>query len=816
MFNSYLKIAFRNLFKRKAYSVLNILGLSIGIIGCLLLFQYVSYEKNYDNFQEDNDRIVRVRLDAYQQGKLAWQSAGAFGGIAAALKMEFPEVEEVCRVFHSMDGLLMANEKKGLKAIEPNVYYADPSAMSILDIKLKQGNPATVLNAPNKIILNETLAKKYFGNENPVGQQLISRSQWGVDEYEVAGVFEDYPANSHLALDFIASMSTMEKLLESWGEEAVEEAKWRWNFSLTYLQLKPGTDYRKLEKNFPSFCEQYLNQHKWAKENKMKYEMYLLPLKDIHLHSIYTQEAAVNGDHRRVGFLFLLAFIIMGIAWVNYVNLSTARSVERAKEVGVRKVLGALRSNLVVQFLFESFLFNIISLVIGLLAAWILLPVFTEFTGHPVSRSFTISGKYWFIFLGFFFGGTLLSGIYPAFVLSGFLPVKVLKGAFKNTSKGLVLRKALIVFQFVVSNIFIAGTIIVYKQVNYMRNQDLGFNKEQTLVLNAVNSVIDSVYRNRIQPFKNDLLQVPGVKSIAASLSIMGKEINWVDEVKKVDVADKQSWKMEHNSIDYDYIPAFGIKIVAGRNFSKDYNDYQKSTILNETAAKLLGYFSPQDAIGKWVAQGIFDSLQIVGIVADFHQQGLQNAIQPELFLCEPYTRGYYAVKIGTGNVSNTITALKTKWDKHFPDDPFSYFFLDEFYDRQYKSSNQFGQVFALFSWLAILVACFGILGLSTYNILQRIKEIGIRKILGASVENLVLILSKDFLKLIGIAFVIAIPVTWLIMHRWLQDFAYRINISWWIFLLAGTVATVIALGTISFQVIKAAMTRPVKSLKTE
>jgi len=349
-----------------------------------------------------------------------------------------------------------------------------------------------------------------------------------------------------------------------------------------------------------------------------------------------------------------------------------------------------------------------------------------------------------------------------------------------------------------------------------MRNQDLGFNKEQTLVLNAANSVIDSLYRMRIQPFKNELVQIPGVKSIAASLSIMGKEINWLDEVKKVDDSAGQPWKMEHNSIDYDYIPAFGIKIVAGRNFSKDYNDYQKSTILNETAAKLLGYSSPQDAIGKWVGQGIFDSLKIVGIVADFHQQGLQNEIKPELFLCEPYTRGYYAVKIGTGNVSNTITAIKTNWDKHFPDDPFNYFFLDEFYDRQYKASNQFGQVFAIFSWLAILIACFGILGLSTHNILQRIKEIGIRKILGASAQNLVLILSKDFLKLIGIAFVIAVPVTWWIMHRWLQDFAYRISISWWIFLLAGIVAAVIAIATISFQTIKAIMTNPVKSLKTE
>ena len=286
MFNSYIKIAFRNLWKRQGYSVLNILSLSIGIIGCLLLFKYVSYEKNYDNFQTDIDRIVRVRLDASQHGKQAWQSAGSFGAIGAALKREFPEVEDVCRILRFPSGLLIANEKTGVKAIEANAYYADPSVVSILDIRMKQGNPATVLSGLGKIILSETLAKKYFGNENPVGQRLISRAQWKVDEYEVAGVFKDYPANSHLVLDFVVSAATLDKLLANWGEEAVEDSKWRWNFYLTYLQLKPGTDYRKLEQKFPAFCEQHLNQNKWAKENNMKYEMYLLPVKDIHLYSI--------------------------------------------------------------------------------------------------------------------------------------------------------------------------------------------------------------------------------------------------------------------------------------------------------------------------------------------------------------------------------------------------------------------------------------------------------------------------------------------------------------------------------------------------
>jgi putative ABC transport system permease protein len=512
--------------------------------------------------------------------------------------------------------------------------------------------------------------------------------------------------------------------------------------------------------------------------------------------------------------MFLIGFIIMGIAWINYINLSTARSVERAKEVGVRKVLGAAKANLVQQFMLENILLNFIAILIAGIAVYALTPWFNGLMGKDVTTGFFMSGKYWLIFLGIFLSGTLLSGLYPAFVLSDYKPVAVLKGAFKNTSGGLALRKGLIILQFGISVVLIAGTIIIYQQVNFMRSQKLGVNISQTLVLDGVQTVSDSTYWNALQPFKNELLRVSGVKGMTISTSVMGREIYWTNSYKSLDHTELGASTVYRLGVDYDFIPQFEMKLLAGRNFSKDFSTDKNAAILNDRALTQLGFKDPQDAIGKKIAAR--DTLTVIGVVQSFHHLGLQKPIDPQLITLRLNSNQAYSLKLQTTNLQSTITNVKALWSRYFPRDPFSYYFLDDDFNIQYQSDQRFGQMFTLFAFLAILIACFGLVGLSAYNILQRTKEVGIRKVLGASTPNVVFILSKDFLLLVVISFVIAAPVSWLIMNHWLQDFAYRIDINWWVFGIAGLLALIIALATIGFQAIKAAFANPVKSLRSE
>jgi putative ABC transport system permease protein len=816
MISNYLKLSVRNLAKRKGYSLLNILGLAIGITCCLLIFQYVSFERSYDSFPKKAKQIVRLRLDAYQQGKLAWQSATVYPAFGPTMKRDFPEVEDFCRLIDC--NTVLANEKTNVKFKEEKGYFADPSSVSLLGIQMEKGDPASVLKNSRSIIISETMARKYFGNDEAIGKSLEVRDgdSRGKSYLAVTGVFKDYPANSHLIIQYLVSYATFSDAVRMSGDTSnATETSFGWYDFYTYLQLRPGTDPKQLESKMPAFCDRYINNNGWNKTNNVKDAVYLIPLGDIHLYSNYNQEAEVNGNGRSVAFLFLIGFFIMGIAWINYINLATARSVERAKEVGIRKVMGALRTDLVTQFLSESFLLNLVSLLIAFGAVLLLTPAFNQMIGRESTSGFILQPAYWYIFGTIFITGTLLSGIYPAFVISGYQPVKVLKGLFKNSSGGLNLRKGLIILQFATSVVLIAGTIIVYQQVSYMRKQQLGANIKQTLVLDGPNSIQDSIYQTVSQPFKTELLQKTGIKSMTASTSVMGKEIYWTNGITKLNAKNEGAVTLYIMGIDYDFIPAFEMKLSAGRNFSKEYSTDNKAAIINETAVDKLGYGTPEKAINQKISRG-GDTLTIVGVVHNFHQEGLRKIIDPQLILLRPNTRSSYSLKVESADMSKTIAAVQTTWDKYFPNDPFNYYFLDEVFDQQYKTDKLYVKVFSLFSFLAILIACFGLLGLSAYNILQRTKEIGIRKVMGASVKNVLFILSKDFLMLVGISFLLAVPVAWWVMHNWLQDFAYRINMPWWVFAIAGMIAALIAFITISFQAIKAAVANPVKSLRSE
>jgi putative ABC transport system permease protein len=814
MITNYFRLAFRNLAKRKGYSFLNIFGLSLGITCCLLIFKYVAFEKSFDRFEKNANRIVRIRLDNYHAGELQWKSATSYPAFGPTMKKDFPEVENFCRL-HDAD-LVLSNEDRNIKFKEDKGYYADPSFLTMFDIHLLSGNKATALNGPDKIVISENTARKYFGTTDALGKKLVFHNPPYTTTFLVTGVFSEFPANSHLIIHHLASYATLAKLDIQYGDTTnATETSFGWYDFYTYLQLKPGTDINKMESKLPAYCDHYMNSKEWAITNKVKTELHLIPLPDIYLHSNYNQEAESNGNGRSVSFLFIISFFIIGIAWINYINLSTARSLERAREVGVRKVLGALRKNLIGQFLVESLLLNAIAFIISIAIVYLLAPWFNQLTGANIGRRFYLPTNYWLGFAGMFLAGSFCSGIYPAFVLSGFKPIQVLKGLFKSSISGITLRKGLIIGQFATSVILIAGTIIVFQQVNFMRHQDLGVNINQTLVLEGGNSQVDSVYEGTLSAFKQELLKRPEIKSVTASTSVMGKEIYWTNDARRLGSANKGEVTLYNMAIDYDFISAFGLDIKAGRNFSKEFKTDKKAVLLNEQAARLLGFEDNSRAVNEMI-NSAGDTVKVLGIVAGYHHQGLQKMIDPMIFRLRHDNRDAYSIKISTGNLNKTISAIEKTWNSFFPSDPFNYFFLDELFDSQYKSDKQFGRLFGMFSALAICIACFGLLGLSAYNVLQRNKEIGIRKILGASVQNILYLLSKDFLKLVLVAFLIASPLTWWIMNGWLQDFAYRIDMPWWSILLAGVLSLIIALCTICFQALKAAVSNPVKSLRTE
>jgi len=817
MLQNFLQIAIRSLVKRKGYALLNIGGLALGIACCLLIFEYVAYEKSYDAFHQDADRIFRMQLDSYQNGKLAVQCATISPGTGPALKRDYPEVVNTCRLLKT--DYLLTNNIRDVKFHETRVYFADAAILDMFHLSMIKGDPATALKAPGKILLSEDMAHKYFGQQDPVGQVLTFHDGYDEGQLQVSGVFRNYPANSHLALNALISYPTLSKMAGTLGKtDNYVENSWDWTDFYTYVELKKGADVKRLETQLPAFADKYFNDRKDNKNTNNRAVFSLVPLKNIHLYSHYTEEAEVNGDGKSVSFLFIIAFFIISIAWINYVNLATARSLDRAKEVGVRKVLGAKWGDLIRQFMMESLLLNILALLLAIGLSFGVNPFFSHLTGKSIDPVFSMPAIYWTGFAALFVTGTFLSGIYPAFFLSRYQPVAVLKGAFKNTSGGRLLRKGLIVGQFAVSIILIAGTIVVYRQLSYMRNQQLGVNMDHTLVLNGPASLKDSSYLNSAAAFKNDILAIKGTKSITASSNIMGQEILWSTDWHQWRKTG-QAVNLFHLGVDYDFIPAYGLKMIVGRPFSVNFPTDKQAVVLNQSAVKALGYNSPDEALGQWLHgnQGkVMDSVRVIGVIADFHNEGLQKAIQPLVLLPRPKKHENFSIKIAATNIPTLLASLKKVWSHYYPADPFNYFFLDEFFGRQYVEDQRFGIIFGLFATLAIVIACFGLLGLSAYNVIQRTKEIGIRKVLGASVQQLLFILSKDFLSLVLIALLLAIPLTWWVMNSWLQGFAYRTAIHWWVFVVAGILAVLIAVMTVTSQALKAARTNPVKNLRTE
>ncbi len=794
MIKNYFKIAFRNLWRHKSFSLINIIGLAVGMTACFLIFMYVRFELSYDKFNKNFDHVYRLNTDIKTPNEvLHWGSASAPMG--PALKADYPQVKEFARVF----GYSYLIESNNHKFQENNISFADPAIFKIFTLPFVQGNPATALNAPFSIVMTETSAKKYFGNGNAIGKSILLD---GKIPATITGVMKDVPENSHISFDMLISESTMEK------KKMIDPTEWG-NFSnYTYLLLDKSADVNKLQAQLPAFLVKHISEDKRRKG--YNYELFLGPLSGVYMDAV--RGAPVNGSISNVYIFSVVAIFILVIACINFINLTTARASERAKEVGIRKVIGAAKSQLTKQFLGESIIICIISFLFAVLLSLLFLPMFNQLSGKTISDNVFSHG---YILILFFTAVAIgfVAGIYPALVLTSFNITSVLKGRFSNSVKGIVLRRGLVVVQFTVSIVLIVGTIVVYNQLNYMRSQSLGFNKDQMMVLDFSG---DSAVETRAESIKYELKQIPGVLSASASSSTPGNGNPMAYTQVEGRSGAMESLNANLYDVDYDFISQYGIHILAGRAFSTDYpTDSTKSFIINEATLQNLGYTSPNQAIGKHFLQWGRDG-KIIGVIKNFHFASLQQTIKPLALRINPHNTNVFTVKIAGGNIPATIASIQTKWKSLVPERPFSYTFLDENFNKQYKGEETFGMLFLYFAVLAIFISCLGLLGLASYSTLQRTREIGIRKVLGASVPVIVNMLSKEFLQLVLIAALIAFPLAWWGMHTWLQDFAYPINIGWWVFVVAGLLAFMVAITTVSFQAIRAALANPVKSLRSE
>jgi len=808
MIRNYLKIAFRNLFRNKVYSIINIAGLAMGIAAYLLILEYVSFEKSVNQFHKDLPQMFRL-INQDPKGN-TW--AQVEPGWAELARQNFSEIRHYSRFAESIGNGIVKKEGTGNEIFrENNVAYADGNFFDFFSFNVKKGNKSA-LRQPKVVFITEKIAAKYFGKEDPVGKMLTLSNQFGTTTYAIEGVYESR-ANSDINFDLVFSLKTLENPAALNGNNWASAENLETQYITTFFILNKGVDYKQLENKLTKFRDT-------RKQDKDGVKFRLQAMANVHLSDQFNDIYQTTGNVKYVYTLGAIAFLILLIAWFNYVNLSTANSLKRASEVGVRKVIGATPGNLIFQFLGESGLVNLLSFSLAMLLVYVLQPFFNELIGKELSLETLGSSSIWAIGLGVFLLGSIVSGVYTAYALSSFNPVKILKGKLTKTSQGAFLRKSLVVSQFSISVALMLVTIVIYSQLRYMQNENLGVRTSQLLVVRGPEVGKDSTYKIRKAAFWNDISSQSYIKDYCLSGSVPGNWYNFstsgFTQPKSKPGDDLKSYSFA--IIGDRYLNVFDLKLKAGRNFTPeetkvDWNENSK-VLLNETALKQLGFESADEAVRtkiKWDER----YLDVIGVVKDYHHTGLQRAIDPIIFYPQNSSQ-YITINLTADNMQEKIAKLEKIYKNYFTDNPFEYFFVDDNFNKQYVSEKQYGQIFTTASIWAIVIACLGLFGLATFTVENRNKEIGIRKVLGASVASIITLLSKDFLVLVCIAILIASPVTYYFMNGWLSDFAYRINISWWIFAVAGSISILIALLTIIFQGIKAALVNPVKSLKSE
>lgn len=811
MFANIFKVSWRNLLRNKTFSMINMIGLATGLACFLLIALYVMDELSYDRYNKNANRIYRIH-SSLNMGGSELKLAVTSDPMGASLKKDYPQIKQYTRLYTSRGSKLI---RKGNQFINENrVGHADSTFFSVFTLPSVSGNSRLALNEPNTVVVTESAAKKYFGTTDVLGR-TIETDDNNRTLYKIMAVIKDIPLNSHFNFDFIFSMDNVDYGFGNYLSH---------NFH-TYLLLKEGADYKDLEKKFPEFIDRYIlpqarqvmdisSMEDFKKSgNDLSYS--LMPLTDIHLHSDLMPELGVNGDIQYVYIFSAVALFILLLACINFINLSTARSVSRAKEVGIRKVLGTNRHYLIGQFLAESAVTVFLSLVISLLIVWLVLPYFNDLAGKSFTTGLFLNEKMIAVLIALPLMVTLLAGSYPAFVLSSFQPVSVLKGKiFSGTGKS-TLRSGLVIFQFATSIILIIATIIVFRQLDFIQTRKIGFNKDQVLIIDGTGSL-----GSNTDAFRNEVTKLPGVISSTYSGFLPVSSSSRTDNTfsKEAVLNPQNSLNMQNWTIDENYIPALGMEIISGRNFSKQFGTDSSAVIINETAASLLGFGDP---VGKKLYTLVNTSSNqvvtyyIIGVVKNFNYESLKQNVGPLCFTLGSSSWST-AFRIKPGNAKALIQQAESKWKAMAPGMPFSYRFLDEAFENMYYAEQRVGKIAFSFAVLAVIIASLGLFGLATYMAEQRTKEIGVRKVLGATVNNIVTMLSRDFLKLVFIASLIAFPLSWMAMNNWLQDFQYRIDIGWVTFVLAGVFALFIALFTVSFQAVKAALANPVKSLRTE
>jgi putative ABC transport system permease protein len=828
MLRSYFIQACRNFVRNRIFSLINVLGLTVGLTAFLLIVLYVRFEFSYDDFHHEGENIFRINTKVTLQNEVINHESSSYDGIIRALRNDFPEVKAVTVIstFTSDEAFIrFEDSNKNLTPVEKFTgCYADDSFFSVFSFPLTNGDANTVLQQPYTAVISESFALRYFEN-NAIGKVLEFKDDDKPSKHlRVSGVMKDVPSNSHIQFDVVLNLP------EEPPNSAAGFGFWDWRGHV-YMRLDEGA--------VPSQIEHTLDQLAQAnnglKTNKDDYGQVstftLQALNEIHLFSDLDYEFQKGGSRALVYTLLCLAILILVIAWVNYINLSTAISTRNVKEIGIRKVVGASRPGLVLQVLVHAAFLNGVSVLFAVILAWMLLPVFSDLVGAPVEFIEWSNVNVWLAAGSFIFLSAAIAGGYPALVISGVYPIQALKG--KGAAKGLTLRKSLVVFQFALAIILVITCTVASRQLSFMQSKKLGINIDQVLIFKALNFdketwsdaaggyVVDSVYQRKSMIFQNELRRLTAVGSVTSLSHLPGQMPEWGTEFRAEDIDPHKAVNLKAIGIDYDFIPAFQAKLLAGRNFSRDFpsdqgNEERRAVLINETSCKLLGYTTPHDAIGRHISTYWGADYEVVGVLSSFHQLSPKENLTPLYFVLQPRALSYFAVQLRSKRFSHSVEQIKGVWETHFPDYPFNYFFLDRYFNQQYQSEEMFARVTGIFTGLALFIGCMGLFGLTAYSVVQRTKEVGIRKVLGASVSNVIALFSVGFVKLILIANFIAVPLAYAGMAYWLNGYAYKVSLSWWLFALPVVGVLVIALITVCLQTYRVAVTNPVETLKHE
>lgn len=803
MLKNYLIIAWRYFRKNKVFSVINILGLAFGMAVCILIFQYISFEESYDDFHEQKDLIYRIILKNYSNHELQFASAQVPRPLGKVLKEDLPEVLDFVRL-HEEDEVVVTYKENSY--LEDLVYYADSSFLTMFSFPLLTGDPVTAISKPNTAVISESMSEKYFGEENPISKEILVDDGEGGILYTITGIFQDIPSNSHINFDFLLSIHGIV------GNDDIQQA-WYWTSFFTYLNLVPGTDLEFLRNKTHEIRDSYYGE--FLEQLNLQHEYDFQLLSDIYLYSDdLVMEPEVRGNIKINYYLTIIAIFILILAWFNYINLTTAKAIERIREVSLRKIHGAIRRQLIIQFLFESVLINLVGIALAVTIVQFSYVYFEDLVGKPISYHFLFSSNLGWILIGVFLTGIFISGIYPSILLSQFSPLSILKGAFSGTSKGIIIRKSLIVFQLVISFALICGSLIIYSQIRYMINHDLGFNPENIILMHKAEVERAENFDEIEWTFFEELMKHSQIESATLSFE-PGRDYWYILPVRRQDQPPESSKFIRGCRVDYNFLDTYQIDILAGRNFKRDTGRHTIEVILNEKALKFLDLGNPQEAIGQNLL--IYETrLPIIGVIEDVHQLKLKYEIQPALYhIGTP--PGYYAIRLNnTENLQETLSFIKTKFDEMLPGNPFVYTTLVDYFNKQYRIELTFGKIFGIFTLLAIIIACLGLFGLSIFESTQRTKEIGIRKVNGARVNHILMLFSKDYIILNILSILIASPVIYFLMNKWLQNFAFHIEIDALFIVLPALVIILISLLTINGQVVRTANINPARSLRYE